>query len=202
MIGLIRKDLINIRGVMVYMLLLAAVFSVVFGNCAVMMPTMMLACLVGTTFTYDRGSGWDTFAVSVGTERRTIVGSKFVLSLILMSIGLATGILMTLVCNALFDYGIGRDMLVDAVQMALSAGMIVIAVSCTVNYAVNSDKALAATGLTSSLCVIIGVMAAMLVGSGDISLPTGIPTIMLAIGAIALVSGYATSQKLFSRRDL
>lgn len=202
MIGLIRKDLLNIRGVMVYMLILAAVFSIVFGNCSVMMPTMMLACLVGTTFTYDRNSGWDAFAVSVGTRRRTIVDSKFILSLTLMAIGLVIGILMTLACNVLLDYGIGQDMLVDAVQMAMSAGMIVIAVSCTVNYAVNSDKALAVTGLTSSMCVIIGVMVAMLIGSGDLSLPAGVPTIMLAIGAIALVSGYLTSQKLFGKRDL
>lgn len=200
--GLIRKDLLNIRGTMAYMLLIGVIFSIVFGECSMMIPTMILSCLIATTFTYDRNSGWDAFAVSVGTRRKEIVDSKFVLALMLMALGLAIGISVTLICNNIEGLGMDPDAMVDAALMAMSAGLIVIGVCCAVNYAVNSDKALAVTGMTSSICVIVAVMIAMLIGTGDVKLAGAIPVITLVIGAAIFAAGYIVSQRLFGRRDL
>lgn len=202
MIGLVRKDLLNIRSTMAYMLLIGIIFSIVFQSCSVMMPTMMLTCLIGTTFTYDRNSGWDAFAVSVGTRRREIVDSKFVLSLMLMIIGLAIGIAVMLIGNEILDNGMDPVAMADAGLIAISAGLIMIGVCCSVNYAVNSDKVLAVTGMTSSICVIIAVMIAMLIGSGDVELAGAIPIITLIIGAAVFAIGYIASQRLFGKRDL
>lgn len=202
MIGLIRKDLLNIRGTMAYMMVIGVIFAAAFSGASVMTPTVITACLIGTTFTYDRNSGWDSFAVSVGTGRKEIVDSKYILSLMLMMLGLAVGVAVTLVRNAVLGCDMDPGTLADAVMMSVSASMIMISVCCTVNYAVNSDRALAATGLTSSMCVIVAVIISMLISSGDVELTSSVPTIMMMIGTVVLISGYLVSQSIFGRRDL
>lgn len=202
MIGLIRKDLLNIRGTMAYMLVVGAVFGLMFSGSSVMTPTVISTCLIATTFTYDRNSGWDAFAVSIGTGRREIVCSKYVLALGLMVIGLAVGIIVTLLGNTVLDRAMDAETMVDSIIISISASMIMIGVCCTINYAVNSDKALAATGLTSSVCVIIAVMIAMILASEDVELASAVPMIVFAIGAAVFVSGYLASQSIFGRRDL
>lgn len=201
-LGLIRKDVLNIRSTVAYMIVICVIFSVIFRYSSIMIPVMMLTCLIGTTFTYDRNTEWDSFAVSIGIERKVIIDSKFILSLCLLIIGLVIGVVVTSVCGLATDDPIEARDMVDSSLIAISAGLIATTICCVVNYVVSSEKALAVSGLTASMCVVVAIVASAIIGYGEIEMPSLIPAIMLIIAVIVSVTGYVISQKLFKNKDL
>lgn len=200
--GLICKDLMNIRGTAAYMMVVAVIFSAVFSYSSIMVPVMMLSCLVGTAFTYDRTVGWDSYAVSIGVERRSVVDSKYVLSFGLLATGLIIGICVCVIRGVLIGESVELKSMADSIVIALAAGLIAISACCVVNYAVSSDKALAVSGLTASLCVVVAIVASTVIGYGEIEVPSMIPLLMFVIAILVFITGYVTSHKIFSEKDL
>lgn len=200
--GLIRKDVLNIKSTAAYMIVVSVIFSAVFRYSSIMIPVMMLTCLIGTTFTYDRNTQGDSYAVSIGVKRKAIVDSKFILSFCLLVIGLVIGIAVTSAYGLITDDSMEIMDLVDPSIIAISAGLIATTICCVINYIVSSDKALAVSGLTASICVVVAITVSAVIGYDGIDVPSSIPMIMFVIAVIVSIAGYATSQKLLDGKDL
>ena len=200
--GLLLKDLLNLRPILMYMIVISTIFGAIFESSSMIIPAMILVCIVGTSFTYDRMADWDTYAVSIGVDRREIVRSKFVLALMLLSVGTVIGILLTVCCHALRGTGTDIGWLADNIMFAVGAGLITCAVSCTASYAATPERAVAVSGTISSLFVATAVALSSIIGYNEVSVPEIVPYLVLAIGVMALVSGYTASRRIFLKKDL
>ncbi len=200
--GLILKDLLNLRSTIVSMVVISIIFSAIFESSSLIFPAMIMACMVGTSFTYDRMADWDVYAVSIGVDRRKIVRSKFVLALMLLSVGTIIGILLSVCCHALRGTGTDVGWLADNIMFAVGAGLITCAVSCTANFAVAPEKVAAVSSMISALFIAVTISLSTIIGYNEVSIPEIIPYLVLAIGFVTLVSGYTASKRIFLKKDL
>jgi ABC-2 type transport system permease protein len=86
MIGLILKDLLSLKNSGVKLIIMMALYFVIFassGNITFLsaMVIIVLTMLIINTFAYDEVSKWDYFALSLPVTKRQIVLSKYLLTL-------------------------------------------------------------------------------------------------------------------------
>ena len=99
--GLLLKDFYNVRNLISYYALVAAVFAVV----SVVSSNIYFFCgfmifisvgLVSSTISYDAQDKWDRYALSSGVSRRTAVLSKYVFTVVTILCSLALGLILAL----------------------------------------------------------------------------------------------------------
>ncbi|MGL5316439.1 MAG: ABC-2 transporter permease [Peptostreptococcaceae bacterium] len=111
MIGLIIKDLLNIRKELkIYVLFIAVYVAITFvsqdTNILMAVIAMMCVMMPLTAMAYDEKVNWDKYSLTMPISRREIVLSKYVLG-----VGLATmGLIITSIIS-IFDNGIITDFL-------------------------------------------------------------------------------------------
>lgn len=100
--GLLLKDFYNVKNLILYYALVAAVFAVV----SVVSSNIYFFCgfmifisvgLVSSTISYDAQDKWDRYALSSGVSRRTAVLSKYVFTVVTILCSLALGLILALV---------------------------------------------------------------------------------------------------------
>lgn len=103
--GLLLKDLINLRkygwsALLIIGLYVIFSFSLSDSGFMSVMIVLMFSMIAITSFSYDNIAGWDKYALSLPVSRKTIVKSKYVLSLLLSFLGAVmsalSGIVMSL----------------------------------------------------------------------------------------------------------
>ncbi len=102
--GLIIKDFINLRKYGRSVLLVVAFFvllSFMMDDTAFIsgMVVLLFAMTAVTSFAYDKQAGWEEYALSLPLPRKTIVKSKYILSLLLALIGMVLSVLLGVVIN-------------------------------------------------------------------------------------------------------
>ena len=99
--GLLLKDFYNVKNLILYYALVAAVFavvSVVSSNSYFFCGFMIFISvgLVSSTISYDAQDKWDRYALSSGVSRRTAVLSKYVFTVVTILCSLALGLILAL----------------------------------------------------------------------------------------------------------
>ena len=91
MLGLIKKDLLMIKGNMRQVMLFLIVFLILAlqeNNIIVIVPVFVSMMVFITTFSYDEYNKWDAYAITLPISRNDIVKSKYITSVILWLIAL------------------------------------------------------------------------------------------------------------------
>ena len=204
--GLIKKDMIMMKGTIALMIVVSAIFSVGFGwdspLTIMMIGTSMMSSIYGASFAYDSKCDWDSFAVSSGISRRTLVSSKFVGGTMLVLIGLGISIAMTACCMMIEGSSYSTFEIASCIVTALAFGISLNAVCCTSNFVMENGKA----QMLSTAILIVLVSATYIVssevGNSFGNIPWSIPLALLAMCIAVSSFGYALSMNRFSKKDL
>ena len=98
MLGLVKKDLLMIKGNIRQVILFLVVFLVLAfqeNNIIVIVPVFVSMMVFITTFSYDEYNKWDAYAISLPVSRKNIVKAKYVASIILWAIALLVTVVIT-----------------------------------------------------------------------------------------------------------
>lgn len=98
MLGLVKKDLLMIKGNIRQVILFLVVFLVLAfqeNNIIVIVPVFVSMMVFITTFSYDEYNKWDAYAIALPVSRKNIVKAKYVASIILWVIALLVTVVIT-----------------------------------------------------------------------------------------------------------
>ena len=188
--GLVWKDATLLRNGLIYVAVFGVVFSMLFSESNVMgiVCPMLFSSLVASSFAWDDQCKWDMYAVSAGIPRNRIVMSKYMSSVVFITIGFAIGLAVSLVMPSLT--GAGTDLesaaVVSVTGWVLSA--IVVSISILVNYWTGS----------SVKAQYVSIVASDLLG-GNMLMVTGV---LLVIAVLMFAGTYKASCARFEKRDL
>ena len=100
MLGLVKKDLLMIKGNMRQVILFLVVFLILAfqeNNIIVIVPVFVSMMVFITTFSYDEYNKWDAYAIALPISRKNIVKSKYIASIILWAIALLVTVVITVI---------------------------------------------------------------------------------------------------------
>jgi ABC-2 type transport system permease protein len=108
--GLIIKDIINMRKYgrsVVFVMVFYVFFAIMMNSTAFIsgMIVLLFSMTVITSFSYDKQAGWDEYALSLPLPRKTIVKSKYMLSLLLTLSGAILSVLLGAVLGLFLETG-------------------------------------------------------------------------------------------------
>ena len=203
--GLVWKDTTLLRNGLIYVAVFGVVFSMLFSESNVMgiVCPMLFSSLVASSFAWDDQCKWDMYAVSAGIPRSRIVMSKYVSSVVFITIGFAIGLVVSLAMPSLTGAGTDPESaaVVSVTGWVLSA--IVVSISILVNYWTGSSvkaQYVSIVVLMASIAFLVSatIIASDLVG-GNMLLVTGI---LLVVAALMFAGTYRLSCARFAKRDL
>ena len=97
MLGLIKKDFLMIKGNLKLIIVMLCVFFIMAlqGDFDIsFIPPFIIVMLFMSTFSYDEYNKWDAFVVTLPNGRKNVVKSKYIASLILISITIVVTLLL------------------------------------------------------------------------------------------------------------
>lgn len=133
MLGLILKDIINLKK----NVRLFALFFVIYGVVSVYQRdasffgsifTMLFAILVLSTFSYDEMAKFDCYALTMPLSRKSIIQGKYLIMLLLTLFGLVVNTIFTLILNTILK----TELTMANIQSGLIGVAIVIFFYCIV----------------------------------------------------------------------
>lgn len=98
MLGLVKKDLLMIKGNLRQAILFLIVFIILAlqeNNIIVIVPVFVSMMIFMTTFSYDEYNKWEAYAISLPVSRKNIVKAKYFASIILWVIALLVTVVIT-----------------------------------------------------------------------------------------------------------
>ena len=203
--GLVWKDATLLRNGLIYVAAFGVVFSLLFSESNVMgiVCPMLFSSLVASSFAWDDQCKWDMYAVSAGIPRNRIVMSKYMSSVVFITIGFAIGLAVSLVMPSLT--GAGTDLesaaVVSVTGWVLSA--IVVSISILVNYWTGSSVKAQYVSIVVLMASIAFLVSATIIASdllgGNMLMVTGV---LLVIAVLMFAGTYKASCARFEKRDL
>ena len=203
--GLVWKDATLLRNGLIYVAVFGVVFSMLFSESNVMgiVCPMLFSSLVASSFAWDDQCKWDMYAVSAGIPRSRIVMSKYVSSVVFITIGFAIGLAVSLAMPSLT--GAGTDLesaaVVSVTGWVLSA--IVVSISILVNYWTGSSVKAQYVSIVVLMASIAFLVSATIIASdllgGNMLMVTGV---LLVIAVLMFAGTYKASCARFEKRDL
>lgn len=114
MIGLIVKDLMTIQRQLrsqAYVVLFLLVMAIFMQQSSMLLAVIVFIVTIQaiTALTYDEQSSWDKYANTLPISKGDIVLSKYILSVLLMIIGLIIALPIIFLINYFTDQGITTD---------------------------------------------------------------------------------------------
>lgn len=203
--GLVWKDATLLRNGLIYVAVFGVVFSLLFSESNVMgiVCPMLFSSLVASSFAWDDQCKWDLYAVSAGIPRNRIVLSKYMSSVVFITIGFAIGLVVSVAMPSFTgaDTDPASAVIVSVTGWVLSA--IVVSISILVNYWTGSSvkaQYVSIVVLMASIAFLVSatIIASDLVG-GNMLLVAGI---LLVIAALMFAGTYRLSCARFAKRDL
>lgn len=104
--GLIKKDLLMIKGNLKYALLFLVVFIIIsLEDVSIIyyIPTFISMMIFITTFSYDEYNSWDAYAITMPVSRKDIVKSKYIASIILIFMAVIFTIIISLIIGLIYN---------------------------------------------------------------------------------------------------
>ena len=203
--SLVWKDATLLRNGLIYVAVFGVVFSMLFSESNVMgiVCPMLFSSLVASSFAWDDQCKWDMYAVSAGIPRNRIVMSKYMSSVVFITIGFAIGLAVSLAMPSLT--GAGTDLesaaVVSVTGWVLSA--IVVSISILVNYWTGSSVKAQYVSIVVLMASIAFLVSATIIASdllgGNMLMVTGV---LLVIAVLMFAGTYKASCARFEKRDL
>lgn len=124
MIGLILKDLVNLKRYGRTLAIVIAIYAVMsFINKDASMFnsifTVVLAMITISSYSFDEAAKWDSYALSMPVNRKDIVKSKYYLLLIISALGLGVNLIFSIGINLY----IGSDNFLKGFEFSLIGAM-------------------------------------------------------------------------------
>lgn len=209
MMGLLLKDLLNLKRLAKqYVLILAVmcIWAFTMKNTGFISMYMVLcsSMLVLTTFSYDEYAHFEKYALTMPIDRGALVKEKYMLLLMLVAGGTILGMLLGGVVTAAFK-GDMEETLVTSLAIGC-VFMNVYSIVIPVIYKVGVEKARMVM-IVVYMGLFLGVFgAAKLLKDIDIIripayVETLIPVAALAVSAIVFVCSYLTSLRIVGKRE-
>lgn len=211
MIGLVLKDLLVLRKtaklyiamLSFYLVLaLAGVFSHAMLTGFVALFTMMLPI---SSFAYDELARWDKYAAALPVSRRGIVGSKYLLALLLGAIAGA----LILISSGLFwllkDTAPGEVLLTGLACVA--AGLLMNSILLPLLFKFGAEKGRLLTMAVLAVIFLLGFGGGKLLGYHEFPemppcLKTLFPLILAGVLILALFVSYQVSLGIYRKKEL
>ena len=117
MLGLIKKDLLMIKGNLRQAILFLVVFIILAlqeNNIIVIVPVFVSMMIFMTTFSYDEYNKWEAYAISLPVSRKNIVKAKYFASIILWTIALLVTAVITVVMG-IFEQNINYSEMIGMI---------------------------------------------------------------------------------------
>ena len=203
--GLVWKDATLLRNGLIYVAVFGVVFSMLFSESNVMgiVCPMLFSSLVASSFAWDDQCKWDMYAVSAGIPRNRIVMSKYMSSVVFITIGFAIGLAVSLVMPSLTgaETDLESAAVVSVTGWVLSA--IVVSISILVNYWTGSSVKAQYVSIVVLMASIAFLVSATIIASdllgGNMLMVTGV---LLVIAVLMFAGTYKASCARFEKRDL
>lgn len=210
MIGLLLKDLYTMRQygkTMLFMIVFFALLSSGLDNPATFFEGfIILMCMMMTisSFSYDSLAKWDRYALSLPVSRKEIVGSKYLLSIVLCLIG--TGV-SYLVSTAVLMFrpveGFGMTEQLFSTMAIVSAALVITGILLPLTFQFGVEKS------RMFMIAVLAVPSAAIIAMDKIGLP--MPTEEALLNMIKLIPvaaillfflSYLLSVKIFAGKEL
>ena len=203
--GLVWKDATLLRNGLIYVAVFGVVFSLLFSESNVMgiVCPMLFSSLVASSFAWDDQCKWDLYAVSAGIPRNRIVLSKYMSSVVFITIGFAIGLVVSVAMPSVTgaDTDPASAAIVSVTGWVLSA--IVVSISILVNYWTGSSVKAQYVSIVVLMASIAFLVSATIIASdllgGNMLMVTGV---LLVIAVLMFAGTYKASCARFEKRDL
>ena len=203
--GLVWKDATLLRNGLIYVAVFGVVFSLLFSESNVMgiVCPMLFSSLVASSFAWDDQCKWDMYAVSAGIPRNRIVMSKYMSSVVFITIGFAIGLVVSVAMPSVTgaDTDPASAAIVSVTGWVLSA--IVVSISILVNYWTGSSVKAQYVSIVVLMASIAFLVSATIIASdllgGNMLMVTGV---LLVIAVLMFAGTYKASCVRFETRDL
>lgn len=124
MLGLIKKDLLMIKGNLKLIVIILFVVTIMslngLGNLS-FVPALISIMLFMSTFSYDEYNKWDSYAITLPNGRKNVVKSKYLATLILV----ISSVIITTVLSFVVGY-LNNDLNVDNIMDLMIGSLFVI----------------------------------------------------------------------------
>jgi len=210
MIGLLLKELYTLRQylkTLLFMLVLFAVISAGLDNPSAFLEgfiILMSAMLTISSFSYDEMSKWNRYALAMPLTRKEIVGSKYLLSIVLCLTGAAISFVISqivLIIKPMEEFGLREQLLTVGAILCVAFIFIGLLMPLTFQFGVEKSRLLMILVFatpTAGILVLSKMGIPMPSESSIITFAKVIPVFTVAL----YVLSYWISVKIFSGKEL
>lgn len=201
MLGLIMKDVhVIIKYRLAYMLGISVLFIILLSALGIQNNFIIIGIMFSSvegTIGFDRSSEWEKFAVTLPVSRMQVVMSKYLLSVLLMFVGIALGCMLTIIANAVFRLKMIPAVLFRDVITAISLLLMINALVIFIN--LKTFRFTTAAVIISAL--VFWGMYVVLSGYFELSSPRAFGA-LLVVSIILYVLSFFLAYLLYKRKDL
>ena len=208
MLGLVKKDLLMIKGNIRQVILFLVVFLVLAfqeNNIIVIVPVFVSMMVFITTFSYDEYNKWDAYAISLPVSRKNIVKAKYVASIILWAIALLVTVVITGIMG-LFEQNINYFEMFGMILGCVFSIVLLEAIMFPLIFKFGVEKG--RIGLFVGVFAIAGLLGFIFTGI-DLENATGFIEIfnkyyyilIPLVAVILLVISYFVSKKIYLKKE-
>ena len=208
MLGLVKKDLLMIKGNMRQVILFLVVFLILAfqeNNIIVIVPVFVSMIVFITTFSYDEYNKWDAYAISLPVSRKNIVKAKYVASIILWAIALLVTVVITGIMG-LFEQNINYFEMFGMILGCVFSIVLLEAIMFPLIFKFGVEKG--RIGLFVGVFAIAGLLGFIFTGidlenaTGFIEIFNKYYYILIPLAAvILLVISYFVSKKIYLKKE-
>ena len=208
MLGLVKKDLLMIKGNIRQVILFLVVFLVLAfqeNNIIVIVPVFVSMMVFITTFSYDEYNKWDAYAISLPVSRKNIVKAKYVASIILWAIALLVTVVITGIMG-LFEQNINYFEMFGMILGCVFSIVLLEAIMFPLIFKFGVEKG--RIGLFVGVFAIAGLLGFIFTGidlenaTGFIEIFNKYYYILIPLAAvILLVISYFVSKKIYLKKE-
>ena len=208
MLGLVKKDLLMIKGNIRQVILFLVVFLILAfqeNNIIVIVPVFVSMMVFITTFSYDEYNKWDAYAISLPVSRKNIVKAKYVASIILWAIALLVTVVITGI-TGLFEQNINYFEMFGMILGCVFSIVLLEAIMFPLIFKFGVEKG--RIGLFVGVFAIAGLLGFIFTGI-DLENATGFIEIfnkyyyilIPLVAVILLVISYFVSKKIYLKKE-
>ncbi len=208
MLGLVKKDLLMIKGNIRQVILFLVVFLILAfqeNNIIVIVPVFVSMMVFITTFSYDEYNKWDAYAISLPVSRKNIVKAKYVASIILWAIALLVTVVITGIMG-LFEQNINYFEMFGMILGCVFSIVLLEAIMFPLIFKFGVEKG--RIGLFVGVFAIAGLLGFIFTGidlenaTGFIEIFNKYYYILIPLAAvILLVISYFVSKKIYLKKE-
>ena len=208
MLGLVKKDLLMVKGNIRQVILFLVVFLILAfqeNNIIVIVPVFVSMIVFITTFSYDEYNKWDAYAISLPVSRKNIVKAKYVASIILWAIALLVTVVITGIMG-LFEQNINYFEMFGMILGCVFSIVLLEAIMFPLIFKFGVEKG--RIGLFVGVFAIAGLLGFIFTGI-DLENATGFIEIfnkyyyilIPLVAVILLVISYFVSKKIYLKKE-